>query len=297
MSTFSEMVDETLSLLRSQVRDQEMSTHLTASIDADDVSIPVANTSVLSRGRIQIEDELIWIDSASREGTTATVPPYGRGMDGTTAATHASGTRVINQPLYPRKVVKDAINKAILTAGTQLYGVTRTTLTPDYTTNIYEMPATTRDVLSVKVYDPSNGGAAAFLRKWSLDKNVSTTISSTGMALTIRDGMISEPLDIEVVYSRDPIVLSASSDAFTASYLPATAEDLIILLAASRLLATSESYNLQTRSVEANTMDAKVPPGQGVAQSKYLYQLYTQRLAEERRRLLNSTVNRVHYAR
>ena len=90
MRNFGEMTDEVLGHLRSFVRDQEMSTHLTANVSFGDLAIPVDDAGILTRGRIQIGDELIWVDRPDRSAGTAVIPPYGRGMDGTSAASHAS---------------------------------------------------------------------------------------------------------------------------------------------------------------------------------------------------------------
>jgi len=70
-----------------------------------------------------------------------------------------------------------------------------------------------------------------------------------------------------------------------------------VLGAAARLLATADSYDLQTRAVEANTLDSKVSASAAQQQSKYLQALFMQRLDEERMRLLNATNNRARYQR
>jgi hypothetical protein len=290
------MVDEILAYLRSFVRDQELSTHLTVEAADHDYTLTVDDASTLSRGRIQIDDEIIWIDRADREGKTATVPPYGRGMDGTTKALHTAGTRVIVQPLYPRKMVKDVINQSIMTVGGQLYGVTEVVLTSS-TSFMYDLPATTRDVLSVQVTDPRASGDVTYLRDWQFDKKAPSTISATGKALYLFDGMLRAPETLVVTCSVNPILLVDDGDLFTDTLMQETAFDVVVLLTSSRLLATAESYNLQTRAIEANAMDSRVQPGQGVSQSKYLFALYQQRLDEERTRLLNSTANRSHYSR
>ena len=291
------MVDDILGDVRSHVRDQENLTHLTASIGAADTSFTVSSTAGLSRGRVQIGDEILWVDSADSQGTTATVSPFGRGMDGTTAASHSSGDMVTISPLFPRHVVKAQINRAIRTVGTQLYGVATTTLTPSATAYIYELPAAVRDVLSVRVSTTLDGGASVFLRAWSLDKNAPTTVSSTGKALAILDGVFASPTQIDVVYSTDPLTLSADGDDFTDSLLPASAEDVVTLLVESRMLATVEASAIAPRSVESGALASKYPPGPGLNQSKYLYQLHVARLAEEGRRLLNASSRRMSYQR
>jgi hypothetical protein len=298
MRNFGEMTDEVLAHLRSFVRDQEMSTHLTAPVSFGDLVLPVDNATVLTRGRVQIGDELIWVDGVDRNVGTGIVPPYGRGMDGTSAASHLVGTRVIVQPLYPRKTVKDVMNQVIASIGQKLYGVEVLTLPPQVVSFAYELPAHTREVLSVRVADRDAvrvGTDISLLRTWTFDKHAPVRVSSTGKALYIMD-TVGPRDDVTVTISRDPQRLMFDVQMFTESFLPQSAWDIVVLLAASRLMATADSYNIVGRSVEANALDSKVQPGAAVAQSKYLFQLGTARLEEERLRLLNSTVSRAHYS-
>jgi hypothetical protein len=299
MRNFGEMTEEVLAHLRSFVRDQEMSTHLTADMTFSTLSIPVDNAAVVSRGRIQIDDELIWVDSADRGNSTAIIPPYGRGMDGTQRMLHLAGTRVVVQPLYPRKLVKDKMNAAITSVGRKLYGVEVITFTALTTSFNYPLPTYTRDVLSVKVSDTRTGiigNEVAYLREWTFDQGAPTTVSASGKGLYLTKWL--DPLqELTVTISRDPAALYFDVQLFTDTFLPESAWDIVVMQAAAALLATADSYSVVGRSVEANAMDAKVQAGAAVNQSKYLYQLSEQRLDEERLRLLNRTSQRAHYAR
>lgn len=296
MSTFAQLIEEVQSHLRSYTRDQELSTHLIDDLTVDGLTLTVDDTSVLSRGRVEIDSELIWLSRVDREGATATIPPYGRGMDSTTAAVHAAGSRVVTQPLFPRQTVKNQINQTINSIGGQLYGVAEEVLDVD-TSFIYEVPAGVRDILTVQMTDVSEYGDVFYLRDWQLDKKAPSTISTTGKALYLYDGTFRHPEQIVISYSCDPVQFTAESQAFSTTLLPASAEDVVVLLSASKLLATAEAYKLNTRAVESSTVDAKYQPGSAVSQSKYLFQLGQARLAEERLRLLNSTANRSHYVR
>jgi hypothetical protein len=300
MRNFGEMTEDVLAHLRSYVRDQEMSTHLTADIGFADTLIAVHDAAVITRGRIEIDDELLWVDSADRGNSLVTLPPYGRGMDGTNKAAHAAGTRVIIQPLYPRKTVKDTMNQVITAVGQKLYGVEVLTLRAHTRSFMYEMPSDARDALAVKVSDRRAGligEDVRWLRGWTFDKHAPANVSSTGKALYVTECAIGPTEELTVTISRDPMRLMFDTQMFEESFLPATAWDVVVLMAASRLLATADAYNVVGRSVEANTLDSKVQPGQGVAQSKYLYQLATARLEEERSRLLSTTMHRAHYSR
>lgn len=300
MKNFGEMVEEVQGYLRSFVRDQEMSTHLTSDITFGELSIPVADAAALTRGRIQIDDELIWIDVPDRSTGVGVVPPYGRGMDGTMKVDHVAGSRVIIQPLYPRKLVKDTLNQAIRAVGLRLYGVETLVLPGQTTSFMYELPSYVRDVLSVRVVsNPGrpNSTDVVWLRDWTFDKHAPGSISASGKVLYNYDQRCGLRDDLTVVVSRDPEELWFDSQLFSTSYLPDTAWDVVVLTAASRLVATADSYNLVGRSVEANSLDSKIQPGAAASQSKYLYQLAQARLEEERARLLNNTMQRAHYSR
>jgi hypothetical protein len=300
MTTLAAMVDDVASHLRSFTRDQELSTHLTQDVTDDATTLHVASAQIVSRGRIEVGSELIWVDSSDRSTNTLSIPPYGRGMDSTTKAAHTAGSRVIIAPLYPRKYIIDTINQQVKIAGAQLYGIENLTLEPDPTSFLYELPVYTRDVLTVKVSDQRAtiyGGDVVYLRDWQFDKHAPANIATTGKGVYIYDTRLADPLEITVTISRDPAPLVAEDDEFTDTFLPESAWDVITLGAAARLTAQAESYDLATRSVEANTLDSKIDPMTAQNQSKYLYALYQQRLAEERLRLLNTHANRAHYTR
>jgi len=296
MITFGEMVAETAAHLRSFVRDQEISTHITGPIDDAVTVIEVADAAVVSRGRVEIDDELIWIDSSDK-GTTLTIPPYGRGMDGTTAMAHTSGTRVIVSPLYPRSFLKQTLNQTIKQIGAQLYGTESLECVTHSDGNFkYELPDYTRDVLNVKVTDPTWQDDVTFLRDWTFDKSAPQSVSASGKALYLYDDWVGSGVDLRVTISRDPMSLEADSDLFSDSFLPDSAQDLPVLGAAARLLATSDSYDLQTRAIEAQTMNTDSRGGSAAqAQSKYLQALFMSRMEEERLRLLNTNNNRTRY--
>lgn len=297
---FGEMVEETLAYLRNYTRDQEMSTYLTQDITFDTREIPVEDAGIITRGRVEINDELIWADRGDRTNSSIVVPPYGRGMDGSNKASHLAGSRVVVQPLYPKFFVKKTLNQTIRQVGATLFGVETITFPAHVTSFAYELPSYTREVLSVKVADRRSvliDQDVRWARSFTLDRHAPASISTTGKALYLPDCAVSLTDDITVVLSRDPAELWFDTALFTESYLPESAADVIILLSASRLVASAVMQNVQSRSVEANTLGSKVLPATGQAQSKYLYQLGASRLEEEKLRLLNTYVNRTHYSR
>ena len=88
MTTFTDVVEDVLSTMRGTVRSQEQSTYITAAVDSGELTWSVANAGRLAPGRAECGDELIYLDQFSTTDSTITIAPYGRGIDGTTAAAH-----------------------------------------------------------------------------------------------------------------------------------------------------------------------------------------------------------------
>lgn len=291
MNSFNQMVDDVRAYLRSYTRDQELSTHLTSSLSASGLQLEVGDASTISRGRIEIDDELLWVDRVDRPNNTATLAPYGRGMDGTTPATHALNARIVVQPLYPRQMVKDTINQVIGGLGNQLYAVDTTVIPSSLTTNAYELPSHVERVLSISANYDSVYGDVEYVRRWKFDPF--STTSSTGKAMYIYEPTATG-ISYSVTYFRKPLSLSDGDD-FSDSLLPSTSYDVIVLGAAARLMATSSAYMTSTRAVEPSALTQSNDSGQVLQQSRYLFTLFQQRLEEEKAQLLNSFVTRAHY--
>ena len=291
MTTLSQMVEDVRAYLRSYTRDQELSTHLTAEASASALQLEVGDASTISRGRIEIDDELLWVDSVDRANNTITIAPYGRGMDGTTAAIHPVNTRIIVQPLYPKQMVKDTINQVIGGLGNQLYAVSTTTVSSSNNSVEYELPSNTERVLSISVDYDTSYNDIEYVRRWKYDPQSSQFAS--GKALYVYEQM-RNGATLTVTYFAKPTLLADGGD-FEDSGLPDTSYDVIVLGSASRLMATSSSYLSSSRSIEANTLDGSMNGSQVLQQSRYLYTLYQARLDEEKTQLLNTYVTRAHY--
>lgn len=294
MATFNDLVEETLAHLRGYVRDQELSTHITGSLTNSGTSAVVGDSTVVSRGRVEIDDELLYVDSVNRGTHTLTFAPYGRGMDGTTAASHNASARVVVNPLFPRKRVKDAINQTIRSLDADLFGVAGTTFAWDPSKWSYELPAATKGVLSVEYEVPWDTPEWFPAKRWTLNRSADTTDFPSGRAITINEP-ITPGMTVRVTYMKSPTALSAGTDVFnTVTGLPESCEDVVVLGATSRLLLTSEAFRLNTRAVEPSQLDLRTQPGQPSQLSRYVYQLFRQRVEEEKNSLMADYPVRVH---
>ena len=292
-ATFSQMIDETQSHLRSFVRDQELTTWLKFAVTANALEATVNDASVVSRGRIEIDNELLIVETVDTTLNKITFPPFGRGSDGTTAVQHAANAKVTVQPLYPRKLVADTLNQVIAAVGDTLFGINVVTLTAHPTRVSYELPANTDRVLSVQYTYDSISKDVSYARDWSFDQQADWP---SGKGLLLWD--VPRPGDpIRVATAVPPVELVAGDD-FSDSLLPSSSYDVIVLGAVSRLMATAGSYLTATRSVGSQTtLAAQMDPQTPMQMSRYFYAQHQERLNQEVTKLLNRYSSRAHYQR
>lgn len=297
MSTFNELTESTLLYLYGYTTLQDQVTHLTADISASATSIPVADATSISRGTLEIGNELIWVDSVDTTALTATAPPYGRGYRGSTAAAHTAGTRVVSSPLFPRRLVQQAINETIHAVYPDLFGVAETTFTFNPAITTYALPAGAVQVLGVSWQSIGPSKEWLPVRRYRLDKHASTSVFATGASLSIYDAIV-PGRTVKVIYAKTPTTLSADADDFaTVTGLSQSAEDVIRLGAAYRMVPFFDAPHLSGMSAEADFAANQRPIGGASQLGKYLLQMYQIRLAEEARRLQDVFPARTHYTR
>lgn len=295
MTTFSQMVDDTILYLSGFVQIQEQSTHLTAGIDDNDLALPVNDGTAISRGLIEIDSELIWVDSAS--ASSATIPPYGRGFRGTTAASHSSGARVTSSPLFPRQLVKNAINETIDAVYPNLFGVASTDLTCNPAVSTYALPAGAKEILAVSYEQSGPSREWMPARRWRADVNADTTDFASGVSLSIYDPV--EPnRSIRVTYTKQPTLLVNDSDNFsTVTGLPSSSEDVIRLGAAYRMVMFLDTPHLSGLTAEADLASNLRQMNGAVQLSRQVFAMFRQRLEDEALKLKSLYPVRSHYTR
>ncbi len=102
----------------------------------------------IGKGVIEIDDELIWIDTFDKANNNLTVAPgFGRGFQGTTAAPHAQYAQVTLAPTFPRVSIKKAINDTINSYYPKLWAVSYTTFTFNASQTTYALPDDAEQIL------------------------------------------------------------------------------------------------------------------------------------------------------
>ena len=295
MTTFNELIDEVLINLEGFTMRQDRTTYLTATIDDNDLSIALASGDNIGKGIIEVEDELIHIDSVDRSDRSAVISPFGRGYRSTTAAAHTLNTKVTFAPTFPRISVKRAINDTLRAVYPRVYGVANTTFTFNASQNTYSLPVAAETVLAVSWDAIGPSGEWIPIRRGRHDPMAATADYTNGNSITINEGVV-PGRTIQVDYAKTPTALSANADVFTTTTgLEESSRDLIVYGASYRMASFLDPGRLTFTSPEADANDQTRPFGSGTSTARYLYSLYQQRLQEETNRLNGKYPVRVHY--
>jgi len=243
--TFKNMVDETLINLAGYTLQQDRATYLktavttTTSSSASPLIISLGSTENVGKGIIEIDEELMWVDSFDRIGNTATIAPYGRGYLGTTADTHTLDTRVAISPTFPRFSVKRAINDTIDALSSTIYAVKTTTFTFNPAVNTYAFNSLgIKNILGVSWQSIGPTKEWIPVRHYDFDPVASTTAFGTGaQTITLNDSIVAGRT-VKVMYAgnAEPFT-SDSQDYVTQTGMPDSTKDVVILGASYRLLS------------------------------------------------------------
>lgn len=296
MSTFSQLTDQLLMQLYGYTTLQDQSTYLTSGMNEASLGFTVSDVTAMSRGIVEIGDEIIWVDTVGADGTVV-IPPYGRGFRGTTAATHTVGDRIVSSPMFPRQMVKDALNDAIRAVYPDLYGVSNTTFMFNPAVSTYALPSGALDVIAVSWQTTGPSREWLPVRRWRVDKMAATSAFSTGVTVSIYDSIV-PGRTVKVTYTKQPSALvNASDDYVTVTGLPASSEDVVRFGAAYRLVPFFDAARLSGQSAEADYSGQPRNQNNAAALSRFILQMYQVRLAEENRRLSALFPIRSHYSR
>jgi len=255
----------------------------------------LASGDNIGKGIVEIDDELIHIDSVDRSDRSATISPFGRGYRGTTAASHALNTKVTFSPSFPRLSVKRAINDTIRAVYPNIFGVASTTFTYNAAQTTYSLPVNAETVLAVSWDSIGPSGEWIPIRRWRQDPTAASTEYATTNSISIYDALV-PGRTVQVIYTKEPTTLSSTSDVFTTvTGLSESVRDVIVYGAAYRMVSFLDPGRLTFTSPEADQNDTTRQFGAGTNTARYLLALYQQRLQEESQKLNGKYPVRVHY--
>jgi hypothetical protein len=294
VTTFADIIDETTLSLTGYTNRQDQATYLTAALTSTALTFTVADGTVLTRGIVEIDEELLWVDSFDRTTNIATVPAYGRGFRNTEPAPHTVGTRVTIAPSFPRSVIRKNINLAIDGVYPDLFGTYYTTFNFQAARTTYTLPQEAIDVIGASWQTIGPSLEWLPIRHYRMDKMANPLTWNSGKTVSIREGII-PGRTVMVTYTRKPLQLQFDTDDFSQTGLPDSAREVIILGAAYRTAAYLDMGRVPAATAEADSQQASDPIGSAANISRYMYQLYQQRLQVEVRRLQEQFPPRTHY--
>lgn len=287
----SALVDEVVDTFRSYVRQQEPTTSLSMSIDADDVAFTVADGNQLGRGLAQIEDEMVYVSTVDRTTGAVSLESWGRAQSGSTAASHASGARITQSPLAPRSRVRDLVSQVLQEVFPQLFAVSSTTLDMNAAQLNYALPADVYQVLTVEFQPPGPSLSWIPVRRWRQNRTPTT------VELEILSWTQPGTDTVRVFYQKNPPGALTMSDDLVTLGFPESIRDIIVLGVMARLLAFTESSRVQITAAESSARAEAVPAGSATSASRYFYQLFVARVSAESMNLQMRYPINTHFTR
>jgi hypothetical protein len=300
--TFAQMAEEVSRKMAGFTYRQDRQTHLITTITSTSLSITVQSAINISSGIIQIDDELIYIDSYDRNTGILSVPPYGRGYNGTTAIAHTAGAKIVISPTYPIVDVKESLNEVIAGSFPALYQVKSTTFTYSPAKSTYALPVDAINILQVSYQSVGPSKEWVPIRAYRIDNMAnSTAFSGTTNTISLYSG-ITPGRTVQVWYATEPDLLVNPTDDFaTITGLPQSCKDVVVYGACYKLSSFIDAGRLSYSSAESDAQSASTLSirsfAAGANASKYLYQIYNQRLIEESQKLDDLYPVRIHYTR
>jgi len=300
MPTLGEMVDEVRANLQGYALRQDRISYVTnaGGITATSSSITIGSASNLAKGVVEIDDELLWIDTFDKATNTLTVAPgFGRGYQGTTAAPHAQYAQVTLSPTFPRTNIKKAINDTIRSYYPKLWSVSFTTFTFNASQITYALPDDAETVLFMSWQTTGSSQEWLPINRWRLDEMANAATFNSNKTVSIYEN-VQPGRTVQVWYTEEANTLDANSDDYAdVTGLPESSYDVTVLGASYKLLSFLDAGRINLSSAEADLNDSKNPYNSGASASRYIFALYQQRLQEEALKLADKYPIRLHYTK
>jgi hypothetical protein len=300
MPTLGEMIDEVRANLQGYALRQDRISYVTNSggISATSSNITIGSASNLAKGVIEIDDELLWIDTFDKASNTLTVAPgFGRGYQGTTPTPHAQYAQITLSPTFPRSSIKKAINDTINSYYPKLWSVSSTTFTFNASQTTYALPDDAETILFMSWQTTGSSQEWLPINRWRADLMANAATFNTTTTVSLYEN-IQPGRTVQVWYTTEPNTLDANSDDYSdVTGLPASSYDVTVLGASYKLLSFLDAGRINLSSAEADLNDTKNPFNSGASASRYIFALYQQRLQEEALKLADKYPIRLHYTK
>lgn len=252
----------------------------------------MSNQQRVVNALVELGPELVFVSNHDPVAGTTQCPPWFRQQNGSPANdTVAVNSKATINPQWPYHVVAQHVINGIGMLYPSLFVPKVTTLVSDMLKEKYQLPADVDEIISVLYEDDINPARPQReVSRWTL-----VTLAADGHRYLHIEQVYRSGLNIFVSYRAKPTMPALTSDAdWSVTGLPETAQDLPVLWATVQLLPTADAAKTQITSVEQSERNRFVQPGAANAASKRLQDIYTMRLQEEKRKLLDRFPPRLH---
>jgi hypothetical protein len=246
------------------------------------------STAVNVGSTISVDLELMYVWSVNTPARTCVVQ---RGMQGSTAATHADQALVTVNPRFSNFSILQAINADLDDLGAPSNGLFQTgviefTYQPQIAGyDLTAIPANYLNVLTVRYDTPGPWKDWPELRHWQVKKNQDVTDFASGTAIMLYDAAY-PGRDVRVTYSYPFTHFTTTADDITTvAGLAATMADIPPLGAAARLAGVRETQRNQFEAQGDTRRATEVPPNSQLAGATQLMRLRQSRISAEAARL------------
>jgi len=307
VSTLEQLTDRVDTLLHGYSLNMESTTWLTGAVTTTtQTTISVYDSNVVSRGFIQVGDEIMYVNSTNNIDNTLTLAPWGRGQRGTIAAEHDNSSKVMIAPLFPRYEIKRAINDTLNAMYPDVFAIGQYQFPFIAARTTYDVPDVIQNILSVThhVIGPSQEWLP--VRAWQLDRTANPAQYGTNGAFGHTLGIYSAVVPgriVNVAYSKRPTLFditqlpSVTQEYSTVTGMPDYSEDVVIYGAAFRMISFLDPSRLGALSAEADVLDNQRGARSGENAARFLFNVYNTRLKEVAENQRRQYPIRSHYQR
>ena len=294
MALLDDLTLEVESHLSAFTARQERLTSLASPVagTAAPTTIQVAESDALTRGIIQVDDELMAVTSFA--AAVGDVPAWGRGHAGTTVASHSAGAKVTINPLFPRARIREAVKETVDALWPDLFGLGKVEITVAGTQQTYPLPAGVEQVLEVKYREVGTSGTWGKVGSWQFDATSNLTEYPTGRTLTIPAHRLPSSVKVEALVQQRPTITDSTASWDAMGLFP-SARACVRYGALYRTVASVDFAHLGGQPVSAGYAgrSERLPRGQDLM--KQYFALYQSELENERARMLAGFRPQMHF--
>ena len=284
MSTVGTVVDRTLRQLMSGTVEERNKTVGALTTTSTSVVFQYDLNGIRAGGVIQIDNELMYIWEVSSGSKTVTVE---RGWNGTTAATHITGSVTIVDPKFPRAQILEAINAEIDDLSSPmngLYQIKSLELNYNGTFTMVNLPTIDKIIDLVSVTVRYIATDYPVIRRCRLIRDLPNDDFSAGYAIRF-DEQVRAGRMIVVYKAPFTNVTTEAQNLQNIAGFPTTAEDILMMGAQIRLVSPREVKRNFTESQGDTRRSEEVPTGSVSSSINNIIRMRRDRITAEAARL------------